>query len=213
MGWIWVAGTAIATGSGGRWRAARRRLHRPGTSAITNPTPARHPAKNPTGRGTQLCVTPSRRQNRQSERSAIVKPTISIGIPIRRSARTSNGMTQTSSGDYCGHQTSMEYAKPCINMRWGNARYSCMCERQRACSDPASVRSATRAAVATLARSARRFALFQGWRMWLMAEAGEKPCGAGQGIIDLARTWPSLVEDEPARQADVCPILGAEWER
>ena len=43
-----------------------------------------------------------------------------------RSARFSNGMTQTSSGDHRGHQTSMEYAKLCMSMQLRNARYSAM---------------------------------------------------------------------------------------
>jgi hypothetical protein len=33
-------------------------------------------------------------------------------------------MTQTSSGDHRGHQTSMEYANLCMTMQLRNARYS-----------------------------------------------------------------------------------------
>jgi len=35
-------------------------------------------------------------------------------------------MTQSSSGDHRGHQTSMEYAKLCMSMQLDNARYSAM---------------------------------------------------------------------------------------
>ena len=42
---------------------------------------------------------------------------------IKRSARL-NEMAQTSSATIVGYQASMEYAKLCMSMRSGNARYS-----------------------------------------------------------------------------------------
>ena len=63
-------------------------------------------------------------QKRCSVRLGCPYAYLSVDIPIRRSARLYNGMTQASSMIIVAAKPSMEYAKLCMDMRSGKARYS-----------------------------------------------------------------------------------------